>query len=136
MLLRRFGRTVDSVEPDFRATAFNEIDFRRRPGFSMEWEEFEAGYERVGEVALASESEGHVKLEAETELLEVLRRRLSDAIGALGPGEALLIESRPGHDYPRTHEHTDAVVIDGHNRLYFKYAIDPPLKLGVYRRKA
>ncbi len=136
MIVRRFGATVGTVAPDFHATAFNEITFVRRPGLSLPWTDFAAEYERVGQLALESESEGHVKLEAEAALLELLARRLAEAEAALAPNELLLIESTPGHDYPRTHEHTETLVEGGHNRLHFYYNIDPPLRLGVYRRRA
>jgi len=57
MIVRRFGGTVGAVAPDFHATAFNELQFVRRPGFSLPWEEFEASYERTGGVALDAETE-------------------------------------------------------------------------------
>ncbi len=136
MIVRRFGASVGAVVADFHATAFNEISFMPRPGFSLAWEEFETGWQRVGELLLDSESEGHVKLEAEEALLDLLAHRLAHAERELGPDELLLLESRPGHDYPRTHEHTETLVEDGRNRLHFYYRIDPPLKLGVYRKRA
>ena len=135
MIVRRFGGTVGAVAPDFHATAFNEITFVRRPGFSLPWEEFAATYERAGERALDSESEGHVKLEAEEALLDLLTHRIAEVERALGADELLLIESVPGLDYPRTHEHTETLVEEGRNRLHFYYHIDPPLRLGVYRRR-
>ncbi len=136
MIVRRFGATVGAVVADFHATAFNEITFVRRPGFSLSWEEFEAAYERVGELLLEAESEGHVKLEAEEALLDLLAHRLAHAERGLAPDELLLVESRPGHDYPRTHEQTETLVEDDRNRLHFYYHIDPPLRLGVYRPRS
>ncbi len=136
MIVRRFGGTVGAVAPDFHATAFNELQFVRRPGFSLPWEEFATVYERTGGVALDAETEGPVQLEVETALLAELERRIAEAERDLGPDELLLIESRPGHDYPRTHEQTETLVEDGHNRLHFYYHIAPPLKLGVYRKRA
>ena len=135
MIVRRFGGTVGAVAPDFHATAFNELQFVRRPGLSLPWEEFEASFERTGGLALDSETEGRVKLEVETALLRLLEERIGEAERALRPDELLLVESRPGHDYPRTHEHTETLVEGGHNRLHFYYHIDPPLRLGVYRRR-
>ncbi|HEX9108187.1 MAG TPA: hypothetical protein VF832_13185, partial [Longimicrobiales bacterium] len=133
MIVRRFGATVGAVVADFHATAFNEIAFARRPSFSLPREEFEAGWQRTGELLLGAESEGHVKLEAEEALLDLLAHRLAQAERDLPPDELLLIESQPGHDYPRTHEQTETLVENGRNRLHFHYHIDPPLKLGVYR---
>ncbi len=135
MIVQRFGGAVGAVAPDFRATAFNELQFVRRPGFSLAWAEFAATYERTGGLALDAETEGPVQIEVETELLKVLQRQIAEAEAALGADEVLLVESRAGHDYPRTHEHTEAIVEEGRNRLYFYYHIDPPLRLGVYRRR-
>ncbi len=135
MIVQRIGRAVGAVVPDFHATAFNELRFVRRSGFSLSWEEFAATYERTGGLALDAETEGHVQLEVEAALLEELARRIAEAERALGPDELLLIESLPGRDYPRTHEHTETIVEEGRNRFHFYYHIDPPLRLGVYRRR-
>ena len=136
MIVRRFGATVGAVVADFHATAFHEMMFARRPGFAVTWAELEAAYERVGERLLSAESEGHVKLEAKEAVLDLLAHRLAHAERDLGPGEILLVESTPGHDYPRLHEQTETLVENGRNRLHFYYRIDPPLRLGVYRRRA
>ena len=135
MILRRFGGTVGAVAPEFHATAFNELQFLRRPGFSLSWEEFAATYERRGGLALEAETEGRVQVEVETALLDALQARIAEAERTLGPEEILLLESLPGRDYPRTHESTETVVDEGRNRLHFYYSIDPPLKLGIYRRR-
>jgi hypothetical protein len=132
MILQRFGRTVSAVRPDFRATAFNEIGFSRGSGFTMEWEEFAERYRRVGEIGLTAESDGRVKLEAEMALLQQLGQRLAAVVAALAPGEVLLLESHPGHDYPRTHERTDSVHEHGDTHLQFHYHLDPPLRFGVF----
>ncbi len=135
MIVRRFGGTVGAVAPDFHATAFNELQFVRRPGFAMAWDDFVANYERTGGLALDTETEGHVQIEVETALLNALAARIAEAERALGTDELLLVESLPGHDYPRTHEHTETFVEQGRNRLHFYYHIDPPLKLGIFRRR-
>jgi hypothetical protein len=135
MIVRRFGATVGAVAADFHAAAFNEMPFARRPGFALAWAEFEAAYERVGERLLSAESEGHVKLEAKEALLDLLAHRLAQAERELEPAEILLVESQPGRDYPRTHEQTETLVENGRNRLHFYYRIEPPLKLGVYRKR-
>lgn len=135
MILRRFGGMVGAVAPDFHATAFNELQFVRRPGFSMAWDEFAASHERTGGLALDAETEGRVQIETETALLGALAERIAEAERGLGADELLLIESLPGHDYPRTHEHTETLVEEGRNRLHFYYHIDPPLRLGIYRRR-
>jgi hypothetical protein len=135
MILRRSGTTVSAVRPHFAAAAFNEIAFVRQPGCDMTWAGFEESHERVGEHALTATAEGRVKIEAEAALLEELLGHLTRVEAGCGPDELLLLESRPGHDYPRLHEHTDNLVEDGRNRLYFHYSLDPPLRLGVYRRR-
>ncbi len=135
MIVQRFGGSVGAVVPDFHATAFNELQFARRPGFSLPWEEFAATYQRTGGIELVAETEGHVQLEVETALLAELQRRIAEAERALRPEELLLLESRPGHDYPRTHEYTETIVEDGRNRFHFYYSIDPPLRVGIYRRR-
>lgn len=136
MIVRRYGATVVEVQPEFAPEAFNEIDFRRRTGFTMAWEDFQARYERTGEQALVSEAEGHVKIAVESATLDLLRHRLADAEGSLAPGEVLLLESQPGRDYPRLHEKTETLVEHGHNRLHFYYYLQPALRFGVYAPRA
>ncbi len=133
MIVRRHGMTVDQVEPEFAAVAFNEIGFVRRGGFTLEWNEFQERYERIAERLLGAEAEGHVKLEVESATLDLLAHRLAEAVGALAPGELLMVENQSGHDYPRLHEKTETLVEHGRNRLHFFYHLDPPLRLGIYR---
>ncbi len=77
MIVRRFGGTVGAVAPDFHATSFNELQFMRRPGFSLPWAEFEVTYQRTGGLELDAETEGHVQLETERALLAELDRRIA-----------------------------------------------------------
>ncbi|HET9984602.1 MAG TPA: hypothetical protein VFQ38_13480 [Longimicrobiales bacterium] len=133
MIVRRFGSSVGSVVPAFNALALTEIVFARAPGLSMPATEFFESYERVGEKELRAETEGDVQLTAEEQLLDRLRAELEAAEAALGPGEVLLIESEPGRDYPKTREHTDTLVVEGENRLYFHWRVDPPLRVGIFR---
>lgn len=135
MLLRRFGSTIAAVEPNFEPAAFNELTFIRRPGFQSTPAEFQESYERVGEVLLTSEAEGHVKIQAEAALLDLLAHKIHEAGRGLGEGEVLLIESTPGKDFPRARERTENLVEGDRNRLHFYYWFDPPLRLGVYRRR-
>ncbi len=136
MILRRYGATVSRVEPNFAAVAFNEVDFTRRSGFTMEWGEFRERYERTGEREISAEAEGHVKVEVESATLDLLAHRLAETERGLGPHEVLLVESQPGRDYPRLHERTETLVEHGRNVHHFYYHLHPPLRLGVYRRKA
>ncbi len=135
MLLRRFGSSISAVEPSFEPAAFNEFNFVRRPGFDMTVAEFEAGYERVAERLLTSEAEGHVKIQAEAGLLDLLAHRILEAQANLGPDEVLLVESTPGKDFPKTRERTENLVEGDRNRLHFYYWLEPGLRLGVYRRR-
>ena len=135
MLLRRFGTTISAVEPSFEPAAFNEFTFVRRPGFQSTSADFDADYERVRDLALTSEAEGHVKIQAEAGVLDLLAHRIREAVAALAPGEVLLIESIQGKDFPRLRERTENLVEGDRNRLHFYYWVDPALKLGVYRRR-
>ena len=46
-----------------------------------------------------------------------------------------MVESEQGVDYPKTHTLQKTVVIEGENRFHFTTTVQPPLRLGVYRRK-
>ena len=135
MILRRYGATVSQVEPYFAAVAFNEVDFTRRPGFTMDWAEFHDRHQRTGVRELSAEAEGHVKVEVESATLDLLAHRVAEAERALAPGEVFLVESQPGRDYPRLHERTETLVEHGRNVLHFYYYLRPPLRLGVYRQR-
>lgn len=135
MLARRYGVTVQAVEPNFDARAMNEIGFRRTGAWSIPTSELEADYERVRGIELTAAAEGDVQGEAEERMLASLEEQLRQHLAELGEGELLLVESEPGKDYPKTRERTTTQVIQGQNRLYFEWTIDPPLRLGVYRRR-
>ena len=74
--------------------------------------------------------------EAEVVLLKNLQARLDEALQELGEGEVLVVLSKEGEDHPKTRDKKKNLVVDGENRLYFHWWIDPPLRLGVYRRTA
>jgi hypothetical protein len=135
MLLRRYGSTVQSVEPDFRPHALNEINFRRDREHSFSAEEFEAGWSAEDEFELDAKAEGDVHNEVEREILDQLLGRLRDRLDDLGDDEALLLENESGVDWPRTRQETRTVVESGENRLHFTVRLDPPLRLGRYRRR-
>ena len=135
MLARKYGTTVQAVETNFDARAMNEVGFRRSGALSIPTSEFESDYERVRGIELTAVAEGDVQGEAEERMLASLEEQLNQALAELGEGELLLVESEAGKDYPKTRERTTTQVIKGQNRLYFEWTIDPPLKLGVYRRR-
>ena len=97
-------------------------------------EEFEARYEKVDERALTAESEGDVKDEAERALLDDLLAQLRALEEEVGEDHVLVVESEQGVDYPKTRDKTKTLVVGYENRLYFFWTVDPPLRLGVYRR--
>ncbi len=134
MILKQYGTSYHSVETNFDSRALNEIAFRRDRQFSIPTEEFEAGYEKVEERVLSAEAEGDVHDEAEGDLLDALNAQVMAAVAELGEGEVLVVESKEGADYPKTRDTKKKVVVDGENRLYFYWSVDPPLRVGVYRK--
>lgn len=136
MILRRYGSSVQSVETNFDPRALTEIGFRRDHGFSMPAEEFDRTYEKVEERALAGAVEGDVHDEAEASLLDEVKGKLDAFLGELGEDEVLLVESEAGQDYPKTRSRQSTVTRAGENRLHFQVTLDPPLRVGRYRRGA
>ena len=135
MLLRRYGTTVRSVVPNFDPRAMTEISFRRDREHSIPSEEFDESYEKVREESLAGESEGPVQTEAEAALLGQLEEKLDGLLESLGDDEVLLVESEQGVDYPKVRDRKQGIIVDGENRLYFHWRVDPPLRVGIYRRR-
>ena len=135
MILKQYGTSYQSVETNFNSRALTEIAFRRDRVFSIPTEEFESTYEKVDEKVFSPESEGDVHDHAEEALLDSLEEGVKAAVAGLDEGDLLVVESREGEDYPKTRDRKKNVVVDGGNRLYFYWRIDPPLRLGVYRRK-
>ena len=135
MILKQYGTSFQSVEPNFNSRALTEIAFRRDRAFSVPVEEFEASYEKVEEHSLTAETEGDVHDEAESALMRELETRLGELLNVLNEGEVLVVESQEKEDHPKTRDRKKNVVVDGENRLYFYWWVDPPLRLGVYRKK-
>ena len=134
MLLRRYGSTVQSVETNFDARALNEVGFRRDQQWSLPWEEFVSSHTRISGHEITAEAEGWVQDEAEQKLLEVLLARLDALRSQLGADEVLMVESEQGNDYPKTRDEKKNLVVEGENKLYFTWRVDPPLRVGVYRK--
>lgn len=135
MILKRYGNTVQSVDTNFDSRAMTEIGFRRDHELSMAADEFSASYEPVRTEELTAKAEGDVQHEVESEMLRTLEGRLRSVEGSLAEGEVLLIESEQGKDYPKTRERQTSVAEGGHTRLRFSWWVDPPLRVGVYRRR-
>jgi hypothetical protein len=113
-----------------------EIAFQRTTDFSISAEEFAAQYEQVEERALVAAAEGDVKIEAEQAVLDDLLAQIAELKAGLGAGMLILVESQPGRDHPKLRDHTTVRVVGGlENRLYFTWTVEPPLRLGVYRRR-
>jgi hypothetical protein len=134
VIVRQYGTKVQSVEPNFDANAMNEIGFRRDNEWSLPTDEFFETYEKVETHSLTSEAEGDVQSEAEAQLLRSLEEQLRKLDDGVGDG-AVFIESEQGNDYPKTRHTQTTQVVDGSNRLYFRFTIEPPLRVAVYRRK-
>ncbi len=136
MLLRRYGSTVQSVDLDFDPRSLNEVSFRRNRELSLSEEEFSGRYEKAREEVLGGEADGPVQSEAEAELLRDLASRVEALMAQLEDGEVLVVENEQGVDYPKVRDRKQGIIVNGENRLYFHWRVDPPLRLGIYRRRA
>jgi hypothetical protein len=136
MILKRYGTTVQSVEINFDARAMTEVGFRRDRQFSIPSAEFDSQYELVDSLELKSKADGDVQDEAERALLAGLEAQLRDLDARLPEGEVLLIENEQGVDYPKTVDEKKNVIVEGQNRLHFYWQIEPPLRLGRYRKRS
>jgi hypothetical protein len=132
MILRRYGNSVHSVDPNFDARAMNEIGFQKNGTLSLAWDEFEERYQRREGHALVARAEGYVQQEAEEQVLKELGDQLRQLQQQLEAGSVLLIESELGKDYPKTREKQKTIVVGAENRLHFERTVDPPLKVAVY----
>lgn len=136
MLLRRYGSKIQSVEPNFDPNALTEIGFTRTSDLSTTADDFEEEYEKVSSHEITGRTEGGVKTEVEGELCRHLERSLMETVESLEPGEVLLVENKAGEDHPKMRDKTTGVVVAGENRFHFEYTVDPPIRVGVYRRRS
>jgi hypothetical protein len=134
MLLRRFGSTFHSVTASFDSRALSEISFRKNGEHSIPAEEFERSYRKLSEEAIGGEAEGSVQSAVEDQLLRQLETDVADRLSRLSDGEILVVENEQGVDYPKVRDKKRGTIVDGENRLYFEWRVDPPLRLGHYRR--
>ncbi len=134
MIFKKYGQTYQSVEIAFDARAMTEIAFRRDREDSIPIEEFDSSYTHVESRSLTAETSGSVQDAAEVDLLQKLEASLREFEAELGPDEVIVIESEQGVDYPKTHD-TKTTVSDGiENRLHFRWRVDPPLRVGRYKK--
>jgi hypothetical protein len=135
MIVRRYGSSVLSVVPNFDSRAMTEIGFNRDGRLTIPTEEFQRTYERAQGHELTAQAEGTVQGDVEEAVLASLSEQLHRLAGELKPEELLLIENEPGVDQAKTRGTQTTTVEAGENRLRFGYVVDPPLKVGVYRRR-
>ena len=135
MIAKRYGSKIQSVTPNFDANAMNEVGFQRDNEWSVPTEEFLETYEKLESHELTAAAEGDVQGEAEEKLLESLHEQLLAVANTVRDDGVLLIESEQGQDYPKT-RHTQSNHVVGHeNRLYFRFTVEPPLRVAVYRKR-
>ena len=136
MILRRYGESFHSVEPNFDPRAMNEVGFRRDRAFSISVEELSESYEAGEAHDLVAEAEGPVQTEAEATVLVDLEAQLKALVEGLGEGGVVVVESEPGRDYPKMKETRSNVIVDGENKFHFRRYVEPPLKVRVYVKRA
>lgn len=136
MILRRYGNAFHSVETAFESHALNEVGFRRDREHSIPADDFERDYTSVSTHELSAKGEGDVQGEAEQALLDDLLEQLQEIVDGLGEDEVVVVESEQGVDWPKTRQDQKNVIVEGENRLYFHVRVDPPLRVGVYRKGA
>ena len=61
MILKRYGKSFESVDPNFESKALNEIGFRRDRELVLPAEEFEVRYELETRHELRASAEGPVQ---------------------------------------------------------------------------
>ena len=136
MIVKRYGTSVQSVDPNFESKALNEIGFRRDREWSLPVEQFDAEYEHLTTHELSAEAEGPVQDHTEQLLLDRLEERLLELEAGLERECVLLVENGDGPDYPKTRQQMRNVVVEGENRLHFEYTVAPMLRIGIYRKRA
>jgi hypothetical protein len=134
VIAKQYGTKLHSVRPNFDARAMNEVGFQRDNEWSAPTEEFLAGHEKLEVHELTAAAEGDVQGEAEEVLLSSLEEQLL-AVERGVDGAVVVIESEQGVDYPKTRHTQTTQVVDGANRLYFRFTVEPPLRVAVYRSR-
>jgi hypothetical protein len=135
VILKRYGTAFHEVEPNFDARALTEVGFRRARGEGIPSDRFEDDFEKMSGHDLEATAEGWVHDEVERDVLASLEARLAEVHASLGTEEILVIESGPGVDAAKTRAVQRSVVENGDRRLHFAIRVDPPLRVGVYRRR-
>lgn len=134
VILKRYGKAYHSVQPNFNPAGITEIGFRRDRAFTMAADDFEEVYERLGADELRADAEGPVQRHAEKILLRKLEEVLARRVGELD-GDRVLVVVNGANDWPKTRERREVVQEDVHNRYHFRWWIDPPLKVALWRKR-
>jgi hypothetical protein len=135
MILKRYGSKLHTVRPNFDAHAMTEVGFMKDSEQAFEAETFEREWEQVEVRELRSSSEGHVQNLVEHAVLHSLEEQVLDLERDQGPHGLLVIENEQGRDMPKTKGSQRVLVEAGENRTHFQFTIEPPLRLGIYRRR-
>lgn len=135
MILRTYGDKLHSVEIRFDSRAFNEVGFRRDRDTSFDVGEFEGEWERVRGEEIADHGKGRVQDETQQRMLENMRGHLERLVEGLGEDEVVRIES-PDTDWPKLRDTQTTIVEEGKNVLHFDAWVDPPLRVGIWKRKS
>ena len=133
MIFRRYGSAFHSVELNFDSKALNEIGFRRDREREIPVGDLESGYERSAVHELTAEAVGDVQDHTEAAMLSDLEGQILCLRDGLAEGELLVVENDQGHDWPKTRQRTDNVIVKGENKLRFTYTIAPAIRVAVYR---
>ena len=131
MIVRRYGKWYHSVQPNFNPSAMTEIGFQRDRVFSVAAAGLEEEYRQVGTMELGAEADADVQRDAERDLLANLERAVADRVAGLESGQ-LLVVMNDRSDWPKTRERRESVIVEGENRFYFHWWVDPPLRVAVY----
>jgi hypothetical protein len=136
VIAKKYGTKIHSVQPNFDARAMNEIGFTRDHDWSLDTSEFFETYEQLETHELTAAAEGDVQDAAEESLLHSLQEQLLAVSGAAKDDGVVLVLSEQGVDYPKTRHTQTTRVVEGSNRLYFRFTVEPPLRVAVYRKRS
>ena len=129
MIIRRYGKTIASVDADFDPAAMTEVGFRRNREWEMAIDEFLDHHKMVETHEIDGTGTDVVQDKAERALLANLLEQLEAIHDGMGEGQMLAIESKTGVDYPRTRYERTTL-----GEQAFTYSIDRPLKVGIWEK--
>lgn len=136
MIAKKYGTKIHSVQPNFDARAMNEIGFTRDHDWSLDTNEFFETYEQVATHEFTAAAEGEVQGDAEESLLGSLQQQLVEVSREAADDGVVLVLNEQGVDYPKTRHTQTTRVVEGSNRLYFRFTVEPPLRVALYRKRS